>query len=257
MKEGQKLWTRNELLLAINLYCKIPFGKIHTGNPEVQKLAALIGRTPSSVSYKLVNFASLDPSLQERGIVGAKNASKLDREIWNEFYGNWETLAYQSEKLRAEAEKLPLEAMVELPESELPREGIERERLIKTRVNQSFFRKTILASYDNTCCITGISHPDFLIAGHIKPWSLDEKNMLNPRNRIAINPLHDKAFEHGYITITPDYLIKVSSKISKIMDSDNHANFFLKYNKAPIILPKRFYPDREFLEYHYEVRFIG
>jgi putative restriction endonuclease len=79
MKEGQKLWTREELILAINLYCTIPFGRLHKLNPEVKSLAILIGRTPSSVAYKLVNFASLDPSLKARGIKGASNASNLER----------------------------------------------------------------------------------------------------------------------------------------------------------------------------------
>jgi putative restriction endonuclease len=68
MKEGQKLWTRNELILAINLYCKLPFGRLHNRNPEIENLAKLIGRTSSSVAYKLVSFASLDPSLKARGI---------------------------------------------------------------------------------------------------------------------------------------------------------------------------------------------
>jgi putative restriction endonuclease len=35
MKEGQQLWTREELILAINLYCKIPFGKMHHRNPLI------------------------------------------------------------------------------------------------------------------------------------------------------------------------------------------------------------------------------
>jgi len=30
----RKPWTRDELILAINLYCKTPFGKIHMRNPE-------------------------------------------------------------------------------------------------------------------------------------------------------------------------------------------------------------------------------
>ena len=75
MKEGQKLWTREELILAINLYCKLPFGKLHSRNPEIINLAKLIGRTANSVAYKLVNFASLDPSLKARGIKGAANAT--------------------------------------------------------------------------------------------------------------------------------------------------------------------------------------
>ena len=82
MKVGQKLWTKDELILAINLYYKIPFGRMHSSNPEVKKLASLIRRTPGSVAYKLVNFASLDPSLQARGIKGASNASNLDKAIW-------------------------------------------------------------------------------------------------------------------------------------------------------------------------------
>ena len=78
---------------------KLPFGKMHSRNPKIIKLAKLIGRTPGSVAFKLVNFASLDPSLSARGIKGARNSSKLDRVIWDEFYNNWEQLAFESEKL--------------------------------------------------------------------------------------------------------------------------------------------------------------
>src|SRR3989338_1968025 len=60
MKEGQKLWTREELILAVNLYCKLPFCRLHRLNPEVIHLANLIGRTSSSVAYKLVKFFFLN-----------------------------------------------------------------------------------------------------------------------------------------------------------------------------------------------------
>ncbi len=53
MKQGQKLWTRDELILAVNLYCKLPFGRLHRLNPEVIKLAGLIGRSSNSVAFKL------------------------------------------------------------------------------------------------------------------------------------------------------------------------------------------------------------
>ncbi|MFT7436690.1 MAG: putative restriction endonuclease [Psychromonas sp.] len=97
MKKGQKLWTREELILVINLYCKLPFGRLDKSNPQVIYLAELIGRTPSSIAYKLVNFASLDPSLPSRGIKGASNSSKLDKVIWTEFYNNWEELPFEPE----------------------------------------------------------------------------------------------------------------------------------------------------------------
>ena len=146
MKEGQKLWTREELILAINLYCKLPFGRLHSRNPDVIHLAKLLDRTSNSIAYKLVNFASLDPSLRARGIKGASNASNLDKQIWEEFFNNWDILPYESELLRSKFEHKPLTAINKIPESELPKEGKMREQMIKIRINQSFFRSSIVAS---------------------------------------------------------------------------------------------------------------
>lgn len=255
MKQGQKLWTREELILAVNLYCKLPFGRLHRLNSEVIHLAKLIGRTPSSIAYKLVNFASLDPSLKARGIKGAANTSKLDVEICNEFFNNWDTLPFESEKLLAIFENTTVEQLNRIPEFDLPKEGKMREQVVKVRVNQSFFRSSILASYNNTCCITGIQQPEFLIAGHIKPWSIDEKNRLNPQNGIAINALHDKAFETGLMTITPDFKIKISPILFKQKKAKSIEDYFLKLDNQKIILPSRFLPDIEFLKYHNEIRF--
>jgi len=255
MKEGQKLWTRDELILAVNLYCKLPFGRLHSRNTEVINLANLIGRTSNSVAYKLVNFASLDPSLKTRGIKGASNASNLDKEIWKEFFNHWDELPFESEKLLAKIEKTTVEKLNDIPESELPKEGKVREQMVKVRVNQSFFRSSILASYNNTCCITGIKQPEFLIAGHIKAWSVDEKNRLNPQNGIAINALHDKAFEAGLITITTDYKIKISSLLLKQRKSKPMEDYFIKYHNQDMILLSRFLPDIEFLSHHNNKRF--
>ncbi|MBK0404876.1 HNH endonuclease [Adhaeribacter sp. BT258] len=255
MKEGQSLWTREELILAINLYCKLPFGKLHSTNPEIIKLARLIGRTPGSIAFKLVNFASLDPSLQARGIKGASNASKLDKEIWNEFYQHWDILPFESEKLLAQFEHSTVEEINNIEEEELPKEGKEREQLVKVRVNQNFFRKTCLAAYNNTCCITGLKDSSLLIAGHIRPWGIDENNRLNPRNGIIINALHDKAFEAGLLTITPNYKIKISSTLKKQNKEVSIQDYFLKYDEQEIILPTKFLPEPDFLEYHNNVRF--
>jgi len=112
-----------------------------------------------------------------------------------------------------------------------------------------------LTSYENTCCITGIKQPEFLIAGHIKPWSVDEKNRLNYHNGIAINALHDKAFESGLLTITPDFKIKISSVLKKQNKIQNIQEYFLRYDNQPMIMPNRFLPDVEFLKYHNQERF--
>lgn len=251
MKVGQKLWTREELIMAINLYCKTPFGRLHNRNPEIIELSKLIGRTASSLAYKLVNFASLDPSLKARGIKGASNASKLDKEVWDEFYHNWNVLPYESEKLLAKLKRSSIEKLNNISEEELPREGKMREQWVKLRVNQAFFRRTVMSAYNNSCCITGINKPELLVAGHIMKWSLDEKNRLNPRNGLALNTLHDKAFELGLITITPEFVIKISSTLKKDKNQSIIDNFH-QFENQNIILPSKFRPDPEFLDNHFK-----
>lgn len=237
------------MILAIKLYCELPFGRMHHNNPEVIKLANTIGRTPSALTFKLVNFASFDPSLQGRGVKGLRNTSKLDKEVWNEFYSDWEDLSFKSAEILAKWEKKSLEKTYGFADDELPKEGKERQQIIKARVNQAFFRNTILASYNNTCCITGLKNANLLIAGHIVPWAEDKKNRLNPRNGLCLNPLHDRAFEFGLITITPEYKVKISKILKKSSDKVVE-NLFLKYEEQNLILPDRFLPDIAFIKKH-------
>jgi putative restriction endonuclease len=252
MKKGQKLWTREELLIVINLYCNTRFGRLHKSNPDVIEIAKLISRTPSSVAYKLVNFASLDPSLQARGIKGASNSSKLDKVIWDEFYNNWEDLPYESEQLKAKFQNKKIE---EISLENIP-EGKDKLTTVKARVNQSFFRSAILSSYNSTCCVTGLSIPDLLIASHIKPWAQDKENRTNPHNGLCLNSIHDKAFDRGFMTITPDLKIKTSPYFNDYSEDKSVNEFFLKYDNQDIIKPDRFLPNQEFLEYHSQNIFI-
>jgi putative restriction endonuclease len=243
-------WTREELIIAFNLYCKIPFGKIHIRNPQIIALAKILGRTPSAVSWKLANFASLDPSLKDRNIAGASHGSKLDVEIWDEFNHDWEKLGFESEKLLAEKTGKQVEEVTEIETIDLLRAGIERDAFVKVRVNQSFFRKAVLAAYDFKCCITGLGIPELLNASHIVPWSKDEVNRVNPRNGLCLNAIHDRAFDRGLLTVTPEFKIKISKSI-KSNNVDNAAqDFLLRYDGSEIEMPTRFLPDTNFLKYH-------
>ena len=80
------------MLIVLELYCRIPFGQMHSRNPEAIRVAVLIGRTPGAVAMKLVNIASLDPGLKQRGISGLSNASASDRAIWQEMNADWQSL---------------------------------------------------------------------------------------------------------------------------------------------------------------------
>jgi putative restriction endonuclease len=253
MKEGQRRWTREETILAINLYCKIPFGKMHSSTSEVKELAKLIERTPASIALKLGNFASFDPTLRARGIGGLPNASKLDGEIWNEFYNHWDVALIESEKLLAKKKHTTIEKLNHVDDKDLLKIGSNKERLVKVRVNQSIFRKMILATYNNQCCITGISNPELLVASHIVEWSKDEKNCLNPMNGLALNALHDKAFDAGLITVDADsYQIKISSLLKKKNAPLSITNNFADYEGKEISLPDKFLPAKEFLKVHNE-----
>lgn len=251
MMEGQRLWTRDELILGVNLYCKLPFGKMHAGNSEIKDLAIVINRTPAAVARKLGNFASFDPTLKARGIKGLTNAGKLDGIIWNEFYNNWDAALIESEKLLAAKKHTTIEKLNEVDLRDLNKQGLDKERIVKTRINQCIFRKMILATYNNSCCITGINNAELLVASHIVGWQKDEKNRLNPTNGICLNALHDKAFDNNLITISADdYTLKVSSKFkSKNLLQSIEQNFFRFENKE-IRLPDKFLPSKEFLKFH-------
>jgi putative restriction endonuclease len=248
-------WTREELIIAFNLYCKIPFGTIHIRNPQIIALAKILGRTPSAVSWKLANFARLDPSLQNRNIAGASHGSKLDIEVWDEFNNDWEKLGFESEKLLAEKTGKQVETITDIEVFDLPIAGKEREALVKIRVNQSFFRKAVLAAYDFKCCITGLGIPELLNASHIIPWSKDEMNRVNPRNGLCLNAIHDRAFDRGILTITPEYKIKISKSIKQNDVDGAVQDFLLRYDGCEIKSPTRFLPEAEFLKYHNRIVF--
>ena len=83
MAAGKK-WSRDELLVALNLYHKLTFGQFHARQPAIIALADKMGRGANSVAMKLSNLPSLDESLKLRGIRGLQEASALDRGEWPE-----------------------------------------------------------------------------------------------------------------------------------------------------------------------------
>jgi putative restriction endonuclease len=250
-----RLWSRDELIIAFNLYCKIPFGKIDQRNPVVIALANVLGRTPASLSWKLANFARLDPALQARGISGASHGSKAEIEIWEEFNNNWDSLAFESERLLANLTHQSVEEMNGLNEDDLPKEGREREQLVKVRVNQKFFRSTVLTSYESRCCITGLAIPTLLAASHIAPWATNPNNRMNPRNGLCLNLLHHKAFDDGLITITPEFRIRISSSLTSEAGEANNM-LFARYDNQFARLPRRFLPDEILLDWHNKTIFV-
>ena len=285
-------WTRDELLLAMNLYCRTPFGKMDQRNPEIIALATALGRTPSSVGMKLCNLASLDPAEQARGIAGLKKASAADRAIWAEFHADWESAAYESELLYRE--KLP--APTDNPRPVLgervarnePGEGLsafptelaialrsaaetEAIRSVKVRTAQDFFRRAVLASYRTTCCISGIALPELLVASHILPWAADTSlasvlrgegrgegnHRVDPRNGLCLSRLHDTAFDRGLITFDADLRLILSRELRDQVTNSVLSASFSHFAGQALRLPDKFQPERESLARHREEVFRG
>lgn len=250
-------WTKEQLIIALNLYWKIPYSKISgSSNALIKEIAPVIGRTPAALAYKLMNFTSLDPERQVLGNKGKSAASMSDKAVWDEYFGNWESLAMDSASMFASMKKIYIGNLVDLENEGSFGEGKEKDQMVKTRVNQSDFRQRVLASYNNRCCITGIAIPSLLVASHIVPWAKCEKERLNPKNGLCLNNIHDKAFDQGLITITNDFKVKLSNTLLKIKKDKAVQKYFLDYDNQFIMLPDRFSPSIEFLEYHNQTIFI-
>jgi putative restriction endonuclease len=251
-------WSKEELIVALNLYLRIPFGKIHSHNPDIMQLANLIGRSANSVSMRLSNYASCDPYHANRGVGGLTGGKNVCMPIWNEFINNKEKLIYESEMILAILENTTLEDKYNIQiQSDSEKEGREIERLIKTRVNQAVFRKMVLSNYRDTCALTGIDIPDLLVASHIIPWSISEKERLNPENGICLSALYDRAFDKGLIGVSKSYNVLLSSRLLMKAGSNYFNTFFKPIERIKIAFPEKYLPKKEFLEYHLDTIFKG
>ncbi|MFA6013515.1 MAG: HNH endonuclease [Gallionellaceae bacterium] len=251
-------WTRQQLLVAFNLYCQLSFGQLDSRTPIIIRYAALIGRTPSALAMKLSNIASLDPAITSTGRKGLAGASSSDRAMWLEMESDWESFAIEAEHaveaLGLSAEAAPPE--LALQDDRIDYTGSNRTVLTTTRVGQNFFRRAVLSAYQYKCCITGLAIPKLLVASHIVPWRNDEANRLNPKNGLCLSMLHDKAFDVGIITVTENMTVLVSKK--NVSDEDHFFDSALSvYDGMPIALPEKFAPHQEFLAYHRKHIFEG
>lgn len=255
MTASRKKWSEDETKLALYLYFQLPFGQLHSGNPEIQKLASLLGRTNSSVAMKLCNFASLDPKIVESGRKGLQGASAQDRRIWTEFSQNWTGEIEKVERILTFDENLPDQDLPKLREdvSAFRWDTINgvstKESIVERRVGQGFFRRAVLANFENKCCITGISEPSLLNASHIVPWGVDVKNRHNPANGLCLSATFDRAFDRGLIALGEGHRVIVSRTLLTHANSQTR-ECFERFHGNPIFHASRFDPDPNFLKWH-------
>jgi hypothetical protein len=241
-------WSENELLIAFRLYCQTPFGKLHQRNPDIVTLAHWLGRTPSALSMKACNFASLDPAQQRRNIAGLGNASQADRAIWETFVKDPSSIAAKAEAVYVKlAGSEPYPAAMD---SEFPTGPTETERLTRVRRIQGFFRLAVLTSYENRCAVSGVAVPALLVASHIIPWSINPERRADPRNGISLNAFYDRAFDRGLITFDETWRLVVARRL-KTGDAPTFLReTLLNIEGESLRLPSRFGPDADAMAYH-------
>jgi len=251
-------WTRDELVVAFELYCRTPFGRLHQHNPDVIALAQALGRTPSAVAMKLSNFASLDPAEQARGIRGLSGASQLDREVFSTYALRQDSLLEASEVassqlgVRVMLADDDLDARPDTDEERVPEFSgpTEVERTTKVRRAQYAFRRAVMASYESRCAICEIAMPELLAASHIIPWRNDESRRADPTNGLALCALHDRAFDRGLICINDATRVLVSSRVSMDDPPMLQRVGLIDIAGNSLRLPRRFHPDPVALAFH-------
>jgi putative restriction endonuclease len=241
-------WTREQALACFNLYCRIPFGRFDQGTREVIAFANAIHRTPSAVAMKLSNFASFDPAHKKRNVKGLSNASSLDRAIWEEFESAPNKVAAQSEE-EFNHLSVPVESPMET-EPQLPEGPTEKQLSRPMRLVQSFFSRSVLASYGFKCSFCGLEVRSLLNASHIIPWNVSVELRAQPRNGFCLCVLHDRAFDRGLISVDSNSRLMISKRVKKTNPVPLHRVGLLDLEGQRINLPGRFLPDGKCLEYH-------
>ena len=89
-------WTREECVLALDLFVRAGLKQIYKRRPEILELSKCLQmltlysetergtpfRNPGSVALKLGNFCALDPVCPGQG---RPNVSGMDMQVWSEF----------------------------------------------------------------------------------------------------------------------------------------------------------------------------
>jgi 5-methylcytosine-specific restriction protein A len=108
-------WSREELMLALDLYFRVNPAHSSPQNEEVEKLSALLCRlsshqltadpvrfrNPNGVYMKLCNFLRFDPDYHGSGL---SRGGKLEEAIWNEFYEDRRRLSRLCDAIAAQSQ---------------------------------------------------------------------------------------------------------------------------------------------------------
>jgi len=123
---------------------------------------------------------------------------------------------------------------------------------VRPRLGQGGFRIAVTDVYERRCAVTREKALPVLEAAHIQPVS--EGGGHDVQNGILLRSDVHTLFDVGYVTITPSYRFRVSSRLKKDFDNGEH---YYALTDASVWTPesKTIQPSRELLEWHGDVVF--
>jgi len=127
--------------------------------------------------------------------------------------------------------------------------------LSKVRIGQGAFRVLVTDSYSRRCSITGEKTLPVLESAHIQSYAKDGPNTVS--NGILFRSDIHKLFDSGYLTITTDLKIEISSRIKE--EFLNGREYYQYHGKNLTIIPQKVHerPDNKFIEWHNNNIFKG
>jgi putative restriction endonuclease len=138
-----------------------------------------------------------------------------------------------------------------------PIDADEREFLMARtakREGQGTFRTRLLDSFTRRCAITGEHTEIVLDAAHIQPYLGPRSN--HPQNGLLLTKEFHALFDAGYVTVTPEYEVRVSPRLKEKWD--NGHRYYPVDGQRLIVLPKApLRPSPEALAWHGERRFLA
>lgn len=186
-------WTRDELILALDLYLRHRPNFPGPKHPEVVELSRLLNRLPlrsvanarfrntNGVAMKLQNFRRFDPSESGRGLL---SGGKQEAEVWRLFAGDPTRLARTAAAIRAGISELEEPGDLEVDDGEWAEEGATLTRLHRLRErNRTIVAKRKAKALQEhgilSCQACGFSFgrlygergQDYIECHHIKPVS--------------------------------------------------------------------------------------
>ena len=115
------------------------------------------------------------------------------------------------------------------------------------RLGQGTFRLRLLRAYDGQCAVTGEHAVPVLEAAHIQPYLGPASN--HPQNGIVLRSDLHRLFDTGYVTVTPDLRLEVSSRLRDEFENGKH---YYEMAGRSVHVPgdQRLVPSAQALEWH-------